>query len=278
MSIPKRQNERYAASTRVKNRRNLSRSIKRKKKVLTFKREQIMKTRTREQTWSLDQFKWYFCNYSVLEIYVRRPPDHHLHPPPDHYLHPPPDHHRTTAGPPSDHRRTTIGPPPDHRRCTTCTNRHIGPLSDHPPDHCRTTAGQLPDHRHHRTTIGPPPGRPSVHHLHPSAHRTTVGPPPDHCRTTATTGPPSDHRRTTVGAPPAPIGTSDHCRTTAGPLPDHCWTTADVTLMKYLFAGEKRRSEDDYEVERRSFVPAVPVMAVGSDGHSDSGSGGGPAI
>ncbi|KAL4582206.1 hypothetical protein LXL04_006748 [Taraxacum kok-saghyz] len=82
-----------------------------------FKREQIMKTRTREQTWSLDQFKWHFCNSD-------RPPDHHLHPP-DHHLHPPPDHRQTTVGPPSVHHLhpsahwTTDGPPPDHRRTTT---------------------------------------------------------------------------------------------------------------------------------------------------------------
>ncbi|KAL4568621.1 hypothetical protein LXL04_024236 [Taraxacum kok-saghyz] len=90
-----------------------------------FKREQIMKTRTREQTWSLDQFKWHFCNSG-------RPPDHHLHPP-DQHLHPPPDHHRTTAGPPSVHHLhpsahwTTDAPPPDHRRITDVP----------PPDHHR---------------------------------------------------------------------------------------------------------------------------------------------
>ncbi|KAL4570525.1 hypothetical protein LXL04_026181 [Taraxacum kok-saghyz] len=77
-----------------------------------------MKTRIREQTWSLNQFKWHFCNSG-------RPPDHHLHPPPDHHLHPPPDHCRTTAGPPSVHHLhpsahwTTDAPPPDHRRTTT---------------------------------------------------------------------------------------------------------------------------------------------------------------
>ncbi|KAL4563068.1 hypothetical protein LXL04_027099 [Taraxacum kok-saghyz] len=145
-----------------------------------------------------------------------------------------------------------------------------------PPDHHLHPPDQHlhPPPEHHWTTAGPP----SVHHLHPSAHRTTVGPPPDHCRTTATTGPPpdqhrttagpppmhqlhpsahrttvgppSDHRRTTVGAPPAPIDTSYHCRTTAGPFSDY----------------------------RRCDVDEVPVMAVGSDGDSDSGSGGGPAI
>ncbi|KAL4555812.1 hypothetical protein LXL04_038440 [Taraxacum kok-saghyz] len=78
------------------------------KKGSWFKREQIMKTRTREQTWSLDQFKL---------------PDNHLHPP-DHHLHPPPDHRRTTVGPPSVHHLhpsahwTTDAPPPDHRRTT----------------------------------------------------------------------------------------------------------------------------------------------------------------
>ncbi|KAL4591435.1 hypothetical protein LXL04_004400 [Taraxacum kok-saghyz] len=186
-----------------------------------FKREQIMKTRTREQTWSLDQFK---------------PPDHHLHPP-DHHLHPPPDHRRTTVGPPSvhhlhpppDHRRTTAGPPSDHRLCTHHRTTvgappapTTGPPLDHrrttagpplvhhlhpPPDHHRTTVGPPavhppPDHRrcttctHHRTTAGPPSdhrlcthhrttaGPPSVHHLHPSAHWTTDAPPPYHRRTT----------------------------------------------------------------------------------------------
>ncbi|KAL4576571.1 hypothetical protein LXL04_012667 [Taraxacum kok-saghyz] len=77
-----------------------------------FKREQIMKTRTREQTWSLDQFKWHFCNSETTG--------------------PPP---APTTGPPPDHRRTTAGPPSDHRRCTTYTHWHIGP----PPDHRRTT-------------------------------------------------------------------------------------------------------------------------------------------
>ncbi|KAL4559871.1 hypothetical protein LXL04_032017 [Taraxacum kok-saghyz] len=129
-----------------------------------FKREQIMKTRTREQTWSLDQFKDHrttICTHRATTC----------------------THHRTTVGAPlapigtSDHCRTADGPPPppDHRR----TN--IGP----PPDHRRTTAGAplapIGTSDHHRTTAGPP----SVHHLHPSAHRTTVGPPPDHCRTTA---------------------------------------------------------------------------------------------
>ncbi|KAL4572531.1 hypothetical protein LXL04_019310 [Taraxacum kok-saghyz] len=122
-----------------------------------FKREQIMKTRTREQTWSLDQFK----NISKGIIETTGPPPAPTGPPP----------------------APTTGPPSDHRRCTTCTHRHIGPLSDH-----------------RRTTAGPPP-------------------PPDHRRTNI--GPPPDHRRTTAGAPLAPIGTSDHCRTTIGPPPDH---------------------------------------------------------
>ncbi|KAL4582862.1 hypothetical protein LXL04_007423 [Taraxacum kok-saghyz] len=94
---------------------------------------------------------------------------------------PPPDHHRTTVGSPPDHHRTPAGPPPDHRRCTTCTHRHIGPLSDHR----RTTVRPPPDHHHHRTTIGPPP---------------------DHRRCTTCThrhiGPLPNHRRTIVGLPP----------------------------------------------------------------------------
>ncbi|KAL4574396.1 hypothetical protein LXL04_021225 [Taraxacum kok-saghyz] len=89
-----------------------------------FKREQIMKTRMREQTWSLDQFKWHFCSKGIIE--TTGPPPAPTGPPP-----------APTTGPPSDHRRTTVGPPSDHRRCTTCTHRHIGP----PPDHRRTTAG-----------------------------------------------------------------------------------------------------------------------------------------
>ncbi|KAL4579657.1 hypothetical protein LXL04_015813 [Taraxacum kok-saghyz] len=89
-----------------------------------FKREQIMKTKTREQTWSLDQFKWHFCNSGVLKI--KRPPDHHLHPP---------DHRRTTVGPPSVHHLhpsahwTTDASPPDHRA-----------------DHRRTTTVSYSDH------------------------------------------------------------------------------------------------------------------------------------
>ncbi|KAL4579306.1 hypothetical protein LXL04_015447 [Taraxacum kok-saghyz] len=80
-----------------------------------FKREQIMKTRTREQTWSLDQFKWHFCNSDTTG--------------------PPP----APTGPPP---APTAGPPPDHRRCTTCTHRHIGPLMHHR----RTTVVPPPDH------------------------------------------------------------------------------------------------------------------------------------
>ncbi|KAL4571534.1 hypothetical protein LXL04_018294 [Taraxacum kok-saghyz] len=153
-----------------------------------------MKTRTREQTWSLDQFKWHFCNSETTG-----PPPAPTGPPPAHTTGPPSDHrrcttcthHRTTAGPPSDHRlcthhRTTIGappapttgppsvhhlhPPPDHRRTT------VGPPAVHPPpDHRRCTTCT-----HHRTNGGPP----SVHHLHPSAHWTTDAPPPYHRRTT----------------------------------------------------------------------------------------------
>ncbi|KAL4588048.1 hypothetical protein LXL04_000926 [Taraxacum kok-saghyz] len=69
-----------------------------------------MKTRTREQTWSLDQFKWHFCNSETTG--------------------PPP----APTGPPP---APTTGPPSDHHRCTTCTHRHIGPLMHHR----RTTAG-----------------------------------------------------------------------------------------------------------------------------------------
>ncbi|KAL4570684.1 hypothetical protein LXL04_026344 [Taraxacum kok-saghyz] len=89
-----------------------------------FKREQIMKTRTREQTWSLDQFKWHFCNSETTG-------------PPPAPTGPPPapttcthrtttcTHHRTTVGPPSVHHLhpsahwTTDAPPPNHRRTTT---------------------------------------------------------------------------------------------------------------------------------------------------------------
>ncbi|KAL4567799.1 hypothetical protein LXL04_023394 [Taraxacum kok-saghyz] len=73
-----------------------------------FKREQIMKTRTREQTWSLDQFKWHFCNSETTE----------------------PPHAPTGRG--VRKNRNRINRP----------NRTIPPL-----DHCRTTAGPLPDHR-----------------------------------------------------------------------------------------------------------------------------------
>ncbi|KAL4578577.1 hypothetical protein LXL04_014702 [Taraxacum kok-saghyz] len=94
-----------------------------------FKREQIIKTRTREQTWSLDQFKWHFCNSGVLEILVR-----------------------TTGQPPAPTGplpAPTTGPPPDHRRCTTCTHRHIGPLMHHR----RTTAVPPPDHHNDYDSI-----------------------------------------------------------------------------------------------------------------------------
>ncbi|KAL4571394.1 hypothetical protein LXL04_018153 [Taraxacum kok-saghyz] len=50
-----------------------------------FKREQIMKTRTREQTWSLDQFKWHFCNSETTG-----PPPAPTGPPPAPTTGPPP--------------------------------------------------------------------------------------------------------------------------------------------------------------------------------------------
>ncbi|KAL4585583.1 hypothetical protein LXL04_010206 [Taraxacum kok-saghyz] len=62
-----------------------------------------MKTRTREKTWSLDQFKWHFCNSETTG-----PPPTPTGPPP------------TPTGPPP---APTTGPPPDHLRIRTIKHR-----------------------------------------------------------------------------------------------------------------------------------------------------------
>ncbi|KAL4585701.1 hypothetical protein LXL04_010325 [Taraxacum kok-saghyz] len=238
------------------------------------------------------------------------PPPAPTGPPPAPTTGPPSDHHRTTVGPSSDHHRTTVGPPSEHCRCTTCTHRHIGPLMHHR----RTTAVPPPDHSfemgksactHYNLQIGNQNVRITICRSEiiryesqfpdRNAEITNKNHSYDHfCNQRDADAEADEEMLTLMSSGDASDLMTFNFRSV------FCFRSGDVLLQirrkRFTHFSKLFLIENTCSPERgggakmitkwrgeigsgvSGFVPAVPVMAVGSDGDSDNGSGGGPTI